>query len=63
MGSGMRGPTTNTLSHDPLYMHPKEVCPVGRTPKEGLIETDEWKDTCHADFFKGEIYDVDKETD
>ena len=51
MGSGMRGPTTNTLSHDPLYMHPKEVCPVGCTPKEGLIETDEWKDTCHADFF------------
>ena len=44
-------------------MHPKEVYPVGCTPKEGLIETDVWKDTCHADFYKGEIYDVDKETD
>ena len=45
------------------YICPKEVCPVGCTPKEGLIETDVWKDTCHADFYKGEIYDVDKETD
>ena len=38
-------------SHDPLHMHPKEVYPVGCTPKEGLIETDVWKDTRHADFF------------